>query len=147
MGTLSGPELAGERLTVAYETKDPENEHSCFSDTTHLDVRGDALGIQNICLGSYQKTDGNRVVGRGICELVRLHDFPLGERLAREIEASVNQAQLIPAPFDQAILGSDDAPGRTAIQRTVAALQRQTQTLSDVAAAFDIRLSLAGARR
>ena len=38
---LSGFEMAGERLAVAYETKDQEQEHSCFSDTTHLRPRGE----------------------------------------------------------------------------------------------------------
>src|SRR5262249_42571701 len=59
MGTLSGPELSGERLTVAYETKDQENEHSCFSDNTHSDLAFDAVGIQNLCLGTYRRSAGS----------------------------------------------------------------------------------------
>ncbi len=38
LGNLSGSELSGERLLVPYTTKSQENEHSCFSDTTHLDL-------------------------------------------------------------------------------------------------------------
>src|SRR5262249_43064108 len=44
IGILSGSELAGERLTVPYETKDQEDEHSCFSDNTHQDFIDDVLG-------------------------------------------------------------------------------------------------------
>ena len=38
IGALNTGELAGERMTVAYETKDQEDEHSCFSDNTNADV-------------------------------------------------------------------------------------------------------------
>src|SRR5262249_14556453 len=36
-GTLSGGELTGERMSVAFDTKDQEDEHSCFSDNTTND--------------------------------------------------------------------------------------------------------------
>ena len=42
IGALSRGELAGERMAVAYETKDQEDEHSCFSDNTNADVVGNA---------------------------------------------------------------------------------------------------------
>ena len=41
----SAGELAGERMGVAYETKDQEDEHSCFSDNTDADVCNNALGV------------------------------------------------------------------------------------------------------
>ena len=37
IGTLAGGELFGERLAVPYDTKDSEEEHSCFSDNTTVD--------------------------------------------------------------------------------------------------------------
>ena len=55
---LSGPELSGERMTVPYETKNQENEHSCFSDSTQRDLWANALGVQNVCLGRYRRDDG-----------------------------------------------------------------------------------------
>src|SRR5262252_36178 len=143
MGSLSGPELAGERLTVAYETKDQENEHSCFSDNTHNDIVLDAVGIQNVCLGHYTRTDGTVLQGPGVCDWLAVVDGPLGERLRNDLAASVAAARSIPAPFDQAILGKDSAPGRTAILATIKALELQTQTLAAVAATFDIALALA----
>jgi putative iron-regulated protein len=45
MGTMMAGELAGERLSVAYDTKEQEDEHSCFSDTTHLDILHNIRGI------------------------------------------------------------------------------------------------------
>ncbi|MFZ5894903.1 MAG: imelysin family protein [Myxococcota bacterium] len=146
MGSLSGPELSGERLTVPYETKDQENEHSCFSDTTHTDIALDALGIENVYLGRYRRVDGSKLEGTSLLELVAAHDRTLAERLKSQLAASVAAARAIPAPFDQAILGTDAAPGRQAIWATIQALQRQTETLAELAAAFDLRVSLAAPR-
>ncbi|HEX5658526.1 MAG TPA: imelysin family protein [Polyangiales bacterium] len=125
MGTFSGPELSGERLTVPYETRDQENEQSCFSDTTDQDVKLDARGVQNVCLGRY-----NDRQGVGICALVSALDAKLGKQLESEIAASVHAAEGIPAPFDQALIGADDAPGRAAIKRTITALQAQTESIT-----------------
>ena len=44
MGTLAGPELASQRINVAYTTKDQNDEHSCFSDSTNADLANDVLG-------------------------------------------------------------------------------------------------------
>ena len=142
MGALSGPELAGERLTVAYETKDQENEHSCFSDNTVSDLADDALGIENLCLGRYARSDGSFVKGAGLCDAVGARDAALGKELRERFRASVLAMQAIPSPFDQAMLGSDEAPGRKAIQTAIHSLERQTATLTKVAARFDLRLAL-----
>ena len=147
MGALGGPELAGERLTVAYETKDQENEHSCFSDNTHNDIVLDALGIENVCLGRYQRSDGSAIQGRGVCDWVALVDTALGARLKSDIAGSVAAARAIPPPFDQAILGNDSSPGRQKIHHTIQALEHQTETLAEVAAAFHVGLTLASSAR
>ena len=146
MGSLSGPELGGERLTVAYETKDQENEHSCFSDSTHLDMAGDALGVENVCLGRYRRTDGSEVKGAGVCGLVRSVDASLGKMLEQQIQASVRAARAIPAPFDQAILGGDSAPGRVAVLETIRALEAQLTSITRGAAVLGADLGLATAR-
>ncbi len=142
MGTLSGPELSGERLTVAYETKDQENEHSCFSDNTRDDLVGNALGIQNVCLGRYVRVDGSLLAGPSLCGLLARSDAVLAGQLTREIEASVQALQAIPAPFDQALLGSDQTKGRLAIARSIRALHAQAQTLTRAASRLDAQSSL-----
>ena len=58
MGALSQGELAGERIAVAYDTKDQEDEHSCFSDNTTVDIVGNAIGIRMIYTGEYDGVDG-----------------------------------------------------------------------------------------
>ncbi|MFY0580816.1 imelysin family protein [Cystobacter fuscus] len=106
LGSLSGAELAGERMTVAYDNKDQEDEHSCFSDNTHNDLYNNALGIQNVYLGRYGGTDG-----AGLDELVAAVDPKLDEKMKQRLQASLDAIQAIPAPFDQAILGNDSSPG------------------------------------
>jgi len=46
LGSLSRGELSGERMEVALNSQDQEDEHSCFSDNTHRDVVTNARGIQ-----------------------------------------------------------------------------------------------------
>jgi putative iron-regulated protein len=129
MGALSGPELSGERLTVAYETRDQENEHSCFSDTTSVDLAGNAAGVQNVCLGRYEGMSGRKVSGPGLCDVLSELEPPLGSRLRAEIERGVAAARSIPSPFDRALAGPDSAPGRAAIAAAIAALSTQAETL------------------
>ena len=63
IGTLSRSELAGERMAVALESRDQEDEHSCFSDNTHVDIVRNAQGIQNVIEGRYVRSNG-AVTGR-----------------------------------------------------------------------------------
>jgi putative iron-regulated protein len=141
MGTLSGPELAGERLTVAYETKDQENEHSCFSDNTQQDLADNGLGLESVCTGRYQRTDGTQLTGSGVCAAISVRDRALGERLERELKDSHAALRAIPKPFDSAFVGTDEAPGRLALQRAIRALFAQTNTLARIAASYELKLS------
>lgn len=135
MGGLSGPELRGERLTVAYETRDQENEHSCFSDTTHDDVLGNVRGIENVCTGRFGALEGP-----GLCALLDVYRPALGQTLRARIADSVAAAKSLVPPFDRALLGDDEGPERQAILRTMTALDAQTRALEDVARALDVGL-------
>ena len=145
MGALGGVELAGERLTVPYQTKEQEDEHSCFSDTTHLDVRYNAVGIQNVYLGRYVRSDGTRIEGRGMDAVLRAADPELEKKLTAQIATSVEAAQAIPSPFDRAVMGKDTAPGRQAIRRTIQALQAQTDSISHAVRLVGMRQADPGA--
>jgi putative iron-regulated protein len=58
IGSLAGTELPKERMNNAYETKEQEEEHSCFSDTTNQDLVFNGTGIQNVYLGRYGAVSG-----------------------------------------------------------------------------------------
>ncbi|UQA62236.1 imelysin family protein [Polyangium aurulentum] len=137
MGSLSGAELAGERMQVAYDTKEQEDEHSCFSDNTHADLLNNARAIQNVYLGKFGDVDVP-----GIDELVRGRDPALDVRMQSELAASIAAIEAITAPFDQAILGDDAAEGRKHVAAAIASLRKQTTTIVAIADLFEIKLNL-----
>jgi putative iron-regulated protein len=138
IGSLSRGELAGERLEVALASQDQEDEHSCFADNTHRDVVNNAQGIQNVWTGRYKRLDGSELSGPGIKALVELKDKALAEKTDAQIANSVKTAQAIPAPFDQAIKGAKDAPGRKLIQDTIASLTEQSKLIVSSAGSVGI---------
>ncbi|EJE52808.1 putative iron-regulated protein [Acidovorax sp. CF316] len=138
LGSLSRGELAGERLEVALNSQDQEDEHSCFSDNTHRDAVTNAKGIQNVWLGEYQRADGSLVKGASLRDLVAAKNPALADKTTRQIAASVAAAEGIQAPFDREIIGGKDAPGRQRIQKTIDSLTQQSKDLVEAANAIGI---------
>jgi putative iron-regulated protein len=134
MAVLAGFELMSERLAVALDSGDQEDEHSCFSDNTHRDLYGDALALQNVYLGRYAGNDGE-----GIEDLVRAKDPALADKLGAEIATSISLIQAIPVPFDQAITNE---AGRAKVQAAIEALHTQTETTVAAATALGITINL-----
>jgi putative iron-regulated protein len=127
IGSLAKAELSGERMTVAYKSRDQEDEHSCFSDTTDADLLGDMVGIQNVYLGKYGTTDGP-----GIDELVKAVDPALDTQMKADLDAAVAALQALGAePFDFAIAQPDGTPARDDV---LAAIQAVKKTATDVEA-------------
>ena len=135
MATLAFGELRGERLIVPYVTKDRENEHSCFSDATHLDHLNDAIGIRNVWQGRYRSTHATHdFTGTGLDVIAQAADPRLADAIDASLEnlvAELENAAL--APFETAILGVDGDPGRSAIQRAMKTLAGFTHDLFDLA--------------
>ncbi|MEM7203560.1 MAG: imelysin family protein [Planctomycetota bacterium] len=134
MVVLSGFELSGERLAVAYETQDQEDEHSCFSDTTHQDLCGNQRGVALVWNGS----DGHPGL--------RHYALAQAPALAREVDTAIAAAaarlQRIPTPFDQAIRGADEAPGRRAVLAAIEALEVQAMRLADLGRRLGVTVPL-----
>jgi len=124
MSMLSGFELAGERLAVPYDTQFQEDEHSCFSDTTHYDLIYNIKGLQNLWFGQYEDY---RTLG--------LHSIAppdLSTQISAQLNLCEQLAKAIPEPFDQAILGADDSPNRIAILSCIRALEHLSSMLSNI---------------
>ena len=137
IGELSRGELAGERMTVAFEERSQEDEHSCFSDNTVADIVGNALGIQMVYMGNY-----GGVSGPGVKDLIAAKDEELAEQLESQIRGSVHLTTVIPQPFDQHLLEgvSDQTAGRQAVRSAIVSLENQTDTI--VQAAEDIGITI-----
>jgi putative iron-regulated protein len=137
MGALSSAELAGERISVALDTKDQEDEHSCFSDNTTVDIAGNAAGIRMAYTADYPGVDGT-----SLSDVVAEVEPELDAQLRAALDANVAAAQALPAPFDQLILGDDTAPGRVQLASLVQGLQDQGRAIAELAGALGYRVSL-----
>lgn len=137
IGALAATELPKERMNNAYETKDQEEEHSCFSDTTNQDLVNNAQGIENVYLGRY-----GTVTGPSIADLVKTKDDALDTKTRADIAAAIAATKAVPAPFDNAILGADDSDGR---KKTKAAMDSWAVVKNDieaVATALGVKINL-----
>lgn len=130
MGVLSKSELAGERMFVAYDNQDQEDEHSCFSDNTHRDIAANAQGIFNVYSGSYKRVDGTMVNGPSLADLLTELDPQMAAEMAGLAEAALAQVAAIHAPFDQAIVLAEHRP---AVLAAVNALQDQGDKIAEIA--------------
>ncbi len=139
IGEMSRGELAGERMTVAYEARSQEDEHSCFADNTTADIIGNALGVWLVYTGDY-----GVVSGPGVRDLIAAEDEELAQQLEDEIRRSVALARAIPAPFDRHLREgvSDADAGRRAVLDAIVALEDQTDTIVAAAEAIGITISV-----
>jgi len=141
MGSLSYGELAGERMRLGLMLHDPEEEHDCFSDNTHFSHFYDAKGIQNVYLGSYQRTSGEAIEGASLAEKVASVDKDLDTELRQQLaetmtamQAMVDRAEGGEA-YDQ-MIAEDNEAGNAIVQAAVDALVRQTKTIERVVVAL-----------
>jgi putative iron-regulated protein len=125
--SLSGIELGGERMEVALVERDQENEQDCFSDNTLADLEANQRGIENVYFGRY-----GTLSGASLDALVAARDPSLASRTRAAIADTLAAIRAIPGPFDQAVLGDDDAPSRQKISAALEALRTQTTLLDQV---------------
>lgn len=142
VGTLAFGELRGERLLVPFTTKDKEDEHSCFSDTTHLDHLNDMISIRNVWQGFYRSSDGVNHFFAGLRH-VALSGSPVQ---AADVEARINAAVAALEnpdlfPFEVAVQGLDTDPGRVAIQAALDRLAEFNTSFAALAAALGIPIT------
>jgi putative iron-regulated protein len=128
LGKLAKGELSDERMFVAVDSKDQENEHSCFSDNTHIDILMNLQGIKNVYFGSYKKVDGANVSGTTLSGLASKLDKTKADALAAAFTDAETKVKAIPTPFDQAILNNQDK-----VISAVEALRKLGDRLSDAA--------------
>lgn len=127
MTILFGFELSGERINVAYETGDQEDEHSCFSDTTHFDIADNAAGVF------------------AVYKLLR----PLAAQTDPELTTTLDQLEqttraaivAIPVPLDQCI-SADSLEDRKPLLDAVNALEDHALAIAALAQGFGYTVPL-----
>jgi len=143
MGSLSYGEQAGERMRLGLMLNDPEEEHDCFSDQTHMSHYYDGLGIQNVYLGRYVRPDGSVVEGPSLSALVAARDAGVDEALRRDLDATMTALGALRdkaeagMAYDQ-MLAPGNAEGAAAITAGVDALVAQTRSIERAVAALGL---------
>lgn len=118
MAILAGYELMSERMGVALDSGDQEDEQSCFSDTTKQDFVSDLAGVKQVWTG-----DADGVTRPGLDELVRAQDPALADRvdaLFADAEAKMNA---LGDPWDQVLAAEPGSPEREKAEAAMASLQ------------------------
>ncbi|SEB59719.1 putative iron-regulated protein [Maribacter dokdonensis] len=114
---LSRSELAIERMAVALQNQDQEDEHSCFSDNTHRDIRLNLAGIVNVYTGAYGSVDGN-----SLQDLIEEADTDLATELDALLATAVTDVDATLDPFDLAIVDGESSVEGAKVQTAVQAL-------------------------
>ncbi len=131
IGKMSKGELSGERMFVAVETKDQENEHSCFADNTIVDIKMNFQGLKNIYFGQYSRTIGTTITGSSLDQVAQRVDKSKAQAMQAAFDEAEAKINAIPGPFDQSILND-----QASILAAVEALRTLSDRSADVALAI-----------
>ena len=133
MLTLAEFEIASERLAVALDSGDQEDEHSCFSDNTHNDFIYNARGIANVYFGRYSGYQGV-----GLDEIVQELDAGLNSRIRTNISQTLSTLGEIPVPFDRVLSSPVGSAMRLQSEQAFKLLMLQGQLIKEVGFLFGL---------
>lgn len=144
LGSLSFGELAGERMKLGLLLHDPEEEHDCFSDNTHISHLYDAIGIRNVYSGRYERVDGSVVEGPAISDLIAAKDGVLDTEIAGLLDDTVAKMEIMAKraedgeAYDQQI-GEGNAEGNAVVQAAIDGLIAQTRGIERAVALLNLQ--------
>lgn len=143
MGSLSFGELAGERMKLGLLLHDPEEEHDCFSDNTHISHLEDAQGIENVYLGKYTRVDGTVVEGPSLSDIIAAKDAALDTEIKglladtlAKMHVMADRAEAGEA-YDQQI-GEGNEEGNAVVQAAIDGLIAQTRGIERAVALLQL---------
>lgn len=137
---LVGHELAAERLSVALDSGDQEDEQSCFSDTTHQDHLYDLRGALNVWRGSLGETESEDSIRRLTLKL----DPALAARTDALFEQALAAVALMDKPFDSILRAEPGSPPRERAEQAIDALQQLSAQLARVGRRLGILVIVPG---
>ncbi len=138
LATLSGFELASERMATALDSGDQEDEHSCFSDTTHNDFIYNIKGIVNVYNGTYGDYQGT-----SIGALLKEKSPELAEKISAKLKEVQEAAAQVPHPIDQQVLATEaGSAGRQALEKVVTSLQNLADLFKEAGKALGVEVEI-----
>jgi putative iron-regulated protein len=117
LAVLAGFEFMSERLAVAIDSGDQEDEHSCFSDTTKQDYVYDFEGIKRV----WTETK--------LGELLASRDAELAKTVDSALADAESKIAALGDPWDRVLASPKDSPERKAAEETVQSLQALADAL------------------
>jgi putative iron-regulated protein len=124
MATLAGFEVAAERLATPLDSGSQEDEHSCFSDTTDIDILANVTGIADLYFGR-----GANFQGTGIDYAVAAVNPEVNARIVEQLTTSLKLAHALDHPFDQTLATPPGSAQRARVEALVSALQSLARLL------------------
>lgn len=126
MRAMATDELASARMSIALETGDPEEEHDCFSDLSHVAIYNNFLGVKNAFYGDY-----GSIEGPGVGDLLRDTDEATYDVFVAALDAIEANMQIVfdagerdvdQVRYDQIIGQAATDPERLAAEAAINAL-------------------------
>lgn len=117
IAVLTGSEMRSERMAVALDSGDQEDEQSCFSDTTRQDFVYDLKGVENVWYGTYPNG-----TGAGLGSLMRTLDPQAAARIDAAFADALTKIKALGDPWDQVLASPRDSAPRKQAEDAVEAL-------------------------
>ncbi len=137
MAVLAGFEFMSERLAVGLDSGDQEDEHSCFSDTTHQDFVYDLKGIENVWTGTYPGSSGP-----GIKTLVEKVDPAIAKDVDGLLADATTKVAALGNPWDKVLASPEGSPERQVAENAVTALQALGEGLKQAGAKLGVLVQI-----
>lgn len=131
MITMATDELASARMGSGLELGDPEEEHDCFSDLSHIAIYHNFQGVKNAFYGTYDSATTPVTGGASLANLVRKTDETTYDTINsafESIEIKMNQLLVAgertdnPVKFDQIIGQASNGAERIIAEAAVSEL-------------------------
>lgn len=149
MITMATDELASARMGSGLALGDPEEEHDCFSDLSHIAIYHNFQGVKNAFYGTYQ-SDTNDISGASLAVLVNSKSgatFDVVDTALTSIEdkmlqiLNAGESETNPVKFDQIIGQSSSGVERIIAESAVTeliALDTELELMAEVLALENI---------
>ncbi len=136
INAMATDELAGARMGSGLTLGDPEEEHDCFSDLSHVAIYHNFQGVKNAFYGNY-----GDISGKSIGDLIMKKDADLYARIDTALTSieskmlslyNAGEREVNPIRFDQIIGQSSSATERIIAEAAVDELTALSAEFSEV---------------
>jgi putative iron-regulated protein len=130
-------ELLYERIMDPYVTRDRKDEESCFSESTMVDLKANAEGVENVYLGKYEK-----LAGASVSDLVKAKNPQLDGVIRAQLALARQAIDSIPEPFDHSVIAPEDSDDNRKVREAIDTLRPLQDQFREMASAIGVSVNL-----